>query len=1258
MFLLSGNASGSGEPSFVDESGDTIFSPTYQINNSLRFRSGSSAYMSRTVATTTSRTKWTFGCWIKRGLIPTAITPYVLFSSYFDANNVTNFYISGSYENCLDLNVVTGGATAARVVCYPRMRDPTAWYHVMCVYDSDNVDAGARVRFYMNGERVSDMQFETQPTLGALSSVNLSGASHQVGASNGATFFDGAMAGVHFIDGQALDPRAFSKFHKGWGSWVATAYTGPAIGTNGFALFFDNTTSTTTLGYDTGGNGLNFTTSGFSLTAGRTYDALWDVPFGAGGSTGNGLGNYCVLNPVDSVTIAPTEGNLTYVTTGTGQIVCGTLKFPPTGQWYAEVEIGSMGGTGVTAVGVNRSRVNDDYYYYHSDGQKNSVSGGAVSYGATYTTGDFIGILFNSNTGAIEFYKNNASQGTAFTGISTDDLVKLSFGQNIVSTTGRTNYWNFGQRPFNYTKPSGFTALNTNNFPNPAIGRPPRHITVAYFTGNGAGMLIGNGSHQDGAVRQAALVPNQVVTKSLRLRADNTAYLVRTQTAGTGRRNASFSIWFRRTKIGVYHSLFSNDGDAAGTYEQIRVSNTDKIDWVFGGGAVGCSTTRVFRDPTKWYHLCCIMDTTQATGTDRVKIYVDGELCATTGSYPALNFDTFWGVNATKYSIGARLTRPSTIDLHFDGLVAEAYYVDGTTLTPASFGELNATSNYWVPKAYSGSVGSQGTYLKFADASSTANLGTATSGNTMTTNGLSITTGITYDSFNDTPTDVYNTLSSNKYLVAIPTEGGIKQTAPGGATVGNTVSTIYLDPRNGGKWYFETTIGATYNDGSNTYPSIGISNDSTINSGPGFISSDYGVGYAADGKKWLRAIQSAFAATWAANDVIGVAFNMDANPVTVTFYKNNVSQGVIDIHHHGISTLAGRWGWVAKAGTKGTAYQYVNFGQQPFVYTPPADHVAIRENAIDMEILGILKKPDFQWHKGRSVTQSSAIIDSYDPSKYVASDSTSGEATSADLSLKRHNSGLDLEATTINNTVSQSQVAILMKLGDGFSANTVGVLSSDVSVNPTARLSIARYTGTGSPTTVGHGLTVAPKTMTVKDRTSAVMHWAVQHRSMVAANVLGLAQSVVEGPAPYFSSTYVGATTANINIDNANISGKLHNLWLWGEKHGFSRMFKYVGNGNADGVYFDCGFRPLLVIHKNLTGVANWSWLDSKRDPYNNGSSSIKPNLSTQEATLGVVDFLATGFKLRTTAIEVNTVSQTYIVMAFADVPLKFSLAR
>ena len=269
----------------------------YRIANSLRFRSSASAYLSRTPSVAGNRQIWTWSGWVKLGALTDST-----FVSLGTTLGVNLRYTS----NALQSNVLTVGSTTSTNV----YRDPSAWYHIVLSVDTTQASNNNRPRLYVNGVEVTysaNATITQNANLGANSTtLHTLGVDSRGGTPTAGTYFDGYLAEVNFVDGQALTPTAFGTFNKENGVWSPIAYTG-TYGTNGFKLNFSNGTSTTTLGYDSSGNGNNWTTNNVSLTAGSTYDWMIDSPTKFPGSS-YGVGNYAVLNPLEGS--GKSNGNL------------------------------------------------------------------------------------------------------------------------------------------------------------------------------------------------------------------------------------------------------------------------------------------------------------------------------------------------------------------------------------------------------------------------------------------------------------------------------------------------------------------------------------------------------------------------------------------------------------------------------------------------------------------------------------------------------------------------------------------------------------------------------------------------------------------------------------------------------------------------------------------------------------------------------------------------------------------------------------
>jgi hypothetical protein len=467
-------------------------STPYEISRSLRFNSADSAYLSRTPASAGNRKTWTWAGWVKRSSLGTEQTLFC--STDLTAN--TTYLGYNATTNCLDFYQNTSSAIVARKTTTAVFRDSGAWMHVCAIWDTTNSTATDRMRLYVNGSRITVFNTTTDPASSTDSRVN-STLEHNIGRAGASTYhLDAYLADIHFIDGQALDPTSFGEFSATTGVWMPKKYTG-TYGTNGFHLdFSDNSAATaTTLGKDSSGNGNNWTPNNLSVTAGAGNDSLVDVPVngtqtdtGAGGEV---RGNYCTWNPLDLVSTTLANGNLQASGSTDVAGVSGTIGVS-SGKWYWEVTAGST--YDVIGIWSTTSRVtsypgdtSSSYGYFGSTGNKIN-SGAGSAYGATFTTNDVIGVALDLDAGTLTFYKNGVSQSTAFSSLAGGFRPAVRAGSASGASTA--TYLNAGARPFAYTAPSGFKALNTSSLPAPVVTKPSTVFDTYLWSGNGGTQTI------------------------------------------------------------------------------------------------------------------------------------------------------------------------------------------------------------------------------------------------------------------------------------------------------------------------------------------------------------------------------------------------------------------------------------------------------------------------------------------------------------------------------------------------------------------------------------------------------------------------------------------------------------------------------------------------------------------------------------------------------------------------------------------------
>ena len=388
------------------------------------------------------------------------------------------------------------------------------------------------------------------------------------------------------------------------------------------------------------------------------------------------------------------------------------------------------------------------------------------------------------------------------------------------------------------------------------------------------------------------------IDNSCKFEIDNSECLTKTFSSAGNRKAWTWSSWVKRTELNnttTYQLLFS-----AGTGNPPRDvfffdADTDDTLCFFSNGGLFSSTTlgfrtnAVFRDTSAWYHIVLVLDTANSTAADRLKLYVNG-VSQTFSTYnaPTQNADSLINSN-TDHAIG----RDSSFAAlgfdaqYFSGYMAETHFVDGTALAPTEFGEFDDDSGIWKPKAYTGSYGSNGFYLDYADAS---DLGDDESGNGNDFTENNITSA---DQSTDTPTNNFATgnnlavFSNPSTLVLTEGQTKIAKTANGWETLSSTIAVT------SGKWYMEMqNISVPESAMLSVFPAdiefIGAGGQ--VNNYAGKVSGDGGISYYSyNGNVYQNAGNSSYGSAWA-NETNTMAIALDMDNGKVYFARANVWQ--------------------------------------------------------------------------------------------------------------------------------------------------------------------------------------------------------------------------------------------------------------------------------------------------------------------------------------------------------------------------------
>ena len=775
------------------------------------------------------------------------------------------------------------------------------------------------------------------------------------------------------------------------------------------------------------------------------------------------------------------------------------------------------------------------------------------------------------------------------------------------------------------------------------------------------------------------------LTRSLRFRRSATAYLNRTMTTPTDGKMWTYSVWRKLGDVGAAYDILltARPGASAGSMQIVN----GILRW-YGGATLAYDviSSQTWRDPSAWYHFVFVYDTTQATAANRIKYYVNGvQGTFSSATYPALNSVSgdFNAAHVCQFGADVNNGRYS------DGQYAEAHFIDGQALTPTSFGSYNSTTGVWQPAPYTGTYGTNGVYLPFTDnsaltTSSNVGLGKDFSGNGnyWTTNNISITAGVTYDSMTDVPTltsataanfAVLNPIAPN--LAGTPTfaQANLFVNCANASNFSAVPATMQLPTT--GKWYAEFTATLV-----STVADIGLLGSTDIPPASGVIGSGAtSYGYRNSGNKINNGSSVAYGASYTTGDVIAIAF--DATAGSLTFYKNNVSQGVA------FTGLTAQY-FFAVGGYNYTQWT-ANFGQRPFSYTPPTGYVAL--NTYNLPTATILKgntvmdatlytgngstqtitnaagfRPDLVWYKGRSTAYNNSLFDSVrGATKQLISNTTDAEATLSGVTAFNSN-GFSLGSDANGNNNGTTYVGWQWQAGQGSSSsNTNGTITSTVSVNASAGFSIVSYTGNGTAgATIGHGLGVVPHMIITFARNTVTNH-AVYHISLGNTKAMKLNLDFApETFSGWWNNTSPTSSVFSVGtFDEVNKSSTTYVAYCWTPIAGYSAFGSFTGNGSSDGPFVYTGFRPRFVMFKQINGVSDWQIIDTARSPYNVTNTALFANLSIAETSAtGPTgydrDLLSNGFKMRASSSYINGNGSTYIYMAFAENPFKNALAR
>ena len=575
------------------------------IDQSLRFTSDQ--YLSRTPSSQGNRRKFTYSGWAKTA--DPAGTD-MLFSAFGNASSAAFELYFTNTANGNGMQVYQwNGSYAGTYETNDKFRDVSAWYHVVMAVDTEQSDASKRMRLWVNNREVSYRNV-TNFSQNLDTYVNTTQV-HRIGNSSYNTTsnrFDGYMAEVHFLDGQYLTPTDFGEYNIDR-VWIPlqTSFTTAQYGTNGFYLKFDSSgyNGSGGIGADHSGNGNDFTATGFDTAAISSSNPDNDIDF-----NDTPTSNYATWNPLDKIpfngSASISNANLKYVGATTGSVAngfAGSIAIN-SGKWYWETAIfdtGSGGApeimSGIISGSTNSSgfEITDSYKFYfnRTNSLRRKFEGTSFvdysSFYGTFTTGDVWMIAFDADSGKLWYGKNGSWYSNASgskdpaAGTNPDssgiDMTKTWRPGGAAWTSEGSGQINLGQMPFIYTPPTGYSALQTNNLPEPTIKDGKKNFGVLLYNGNGSTQTVNDTDEVD-------FTPDLVWVKARTGTRNHFAFdCIRGGTKGLLTNDTNSDV-----TRSTFLSSFDNGGFSVGADGDINANTVATVAWCWKAGGEPTAT--------------------------------------------------------------------------------------------------------------------------------------------------------------------------------------------------------------------------------------------------------------------------------------------------------------------------------------------------------------------------------------------------------------------------------------------------------------------------------------------------------------------------------------------------------------------------------------------------------------------------------------------------------------------------------------------
>ena len=1139
-------------------------------------------------------------------------------------SEISFFTTDGIYVNNTSGTTIAGYKQSTAVY-----RDLGAWYHIFVVFDSTNTVAGDRLKLFVNGKRVTDFVQDVDPGLDSITSVGKGSVQQIYGTYyNALRNLNGRLAELYFVDGTALNVTDFGEYDSTGLYWTpkdpATIADNVTYGNNGWYLNFSNASD---LGEDFSGNNNDFTASGLTQ------------------SLNTPTNQYPYQNPLTLTNSYPsslTKGNLKQTGNSAGSFASGTLATLPCyggGKFYWEIKvIGTYTTNGYSSIGIAPM---DLPRFDNVDGNGNFCLPGQQDYqgvsttfntgtttnlranslgvnsniGSSYTvvTGAFMQIAFDSSNGKVWFGKNNTWYNSGDPANGTNPTVTLTatdkFWYPWIGTYTASDIFelNYGESNFEYTPPTDFNKITTTQIASD-ISRTAsdtnKYFETILYEGDGNGQRVGQFQPFGDLF---------TVAKSSLFDDANSESLTRAFSTPTSANVWTFSTWLKRGALSTGVVVVFG-----GTY------NRDLLLWNGGdnlhtmqNGVTGIDFGQTLEDSSQWFHVVWSQNGTTTIG------YINGVQVATdTETNDTIN------ENSITHYIGNRATSAAP----YDGYMAETVFIDGSALTPSSFGQTDTSTNRWIPKDVSGlTFGNNGFYLNYANSSDV--------GNDVSGNNNDWTNNNTVLQVADSPTSNLAVLNPNDKAAGLTLSNGNRTFVAG--TNQNVHGTIPLP--SSGKYYWEVNLDTASSASVGVFLALNKGNEAMTTATSGWGTSVALYRSNSGNLKIDGADLFTFSGVSPINTTWQVAVDLDNNKMwfgidntwcgSTGLTGGNPSTGadpVLIRDFTGYKPLFGNY-----SNTMTVDFDSANWG-----YTAPTGYGALTQDSLPSTDQFITA---FSWIKNRDATDNHMLFDRVrGPFKDIHSNTTDSQVTNSQTVQSFLAGGVQVGNDVQVNTVSESFVLwnwMIEATGSG-SANTAGSVNTTSTLDDTKLgLSISQFEcpDNSSNFTIGHGLGAIPKVVLLKSLDDSSYNWSVFHASTMDNQdylKLNTNSAQVDNGADLWGAAVPTSTLIGITANVAVAKNTTCVSYAFADSQ-FISIGSYKGNANANGTFrptlnsLGIPIQPVWVLIKNTASAQSWWIRDTVRNPFNIVTAELHPDLNNAEYQSSTMDIVTGGLKQR-----------------------------